>query len=234
MSGLKARLAAWRQRLGLGAAARVRKSYAHSGEDLVLCKLMKPGRGGVYVDIGCHHPVHFSNTYLLYRRFGWQGLAVDADPRHLPLYARLRPRDRVMHVGIAATAGEAVFYNVPADGALNTFCAEEAARLRARGFDVVEMRVETLPLSDLLARHAVQHVDLLNVDVEGFDLAVLQSNDWSRWQPRFIAVEDHGLDLDQPDSSATHRFLREQGYRLRSRCNYTSIYQHAPAQRPSA
>ena len=37
---------------------------------------------------------------------------------------------------------------------------------------------------------AGQAIDFLSVDCEGSDLGVLRSNDWDRFQPRVIAVED--------------------------------------------
>lgn len=207
---------------------RRRTSYAHSGEDLVLLSLFRKKRGGCYVDIGCHHPVNHSTTYLFSRNYGWQGLVVDADPRYLSEFRHFRPRDTVMHAGVGSPRGSAVFYRVQEDAALNTFSAEVAARARARGMTVIETQVEVLPLAELLQRHEIAAIDLLNVDVEGMDLSVLQSNDWSRWRPQVIAVEDHQIDLGAPENSATFRYLRDLGYRLQSKCHYTSIYQDVP------
>ena len=213
-------------RVGLTNTARKpRKSYAHSAEDLVLRNLMKSSPKGFYVDIGCHHPIDFSNTYLLSRRSGWRGLVVDADPTYLPLFKRVRPRDTTVNVGIGAQRSRLGFFRVEQYPALNTFSREVADSLRARGLALTEIEIEVLPLSDLLAQHDVGAIDLLNVDVEGLDLEVLQGNDWSRWRPRWIAVEDHGIRLDSPESSPTFRFLRAQGYSLHSKCNYTSMYQ---------
>jgi hypothetical protein len=59
-----------------------------------------------------------------------------------------------------------------------------------------EIAVPVLPLREVLERHVPegQVIDFMNVDVEGHDLQVLESNDWNRFRPRFIVVEDAQTD----------------------------------------
>jgi hypothetical protein len=51
----------------------------------------------------------------------------------------------------------------------------------------------------------------MNVDVEGFDLAALRSNDWGRFRPRFVVVEDAEVDESKSEIVA---FMRGQGYEV--------------------
>jgi hypothetical protein len=44
-----------------------------------------------------------------------------------------------------------------------------------------------------------QAIDFMNVDVEGHDREVLESNDWDRFRPKFIVVEDKEIDAQQSD-----------------------------------
>lgn len=199
-------------------------SYSHSGEDRLIWKLFGYARGGTYVDVGCYHPADYSNTYLLYCA-GWRGLAIDADDHFLALYATMRPEDKVRNVGISVAPGTATLFTFD-DRSLNTFdpsiAAEREAADPARWLG--EIAVPVKRLDQLLAEEAIGHFDFLNIDVEGRDLAVLQSNDWQRWKPRIIAVEDHEMDLSRVDRSATYQFLAATGYALQSQCNYTSVY----------
>ena len=41
------------------------------GEDLIIAELTKNLEKGFYVDAGCYHPLHLSNTYLLYKKMEW-------------------------------------------------------------------------------------------------------------------------------------------------------------------
>ena len=56
-----------------------------------------------------------------------------------------------------------------------------------------------------------QTIDFLNVDVEGHDLDLLESNDWQRFRPKVIVVEDEQLD---PRESKIVRAMNGHGYEL--------------------
>jgi FkbM family methyltransferase len=199
-------------------------SYSHSGEDRLVLKLFQWQQGGIYVDVGCNHPTEFSNTYLLYQ-FGWSGLVIDADDAFLPEFGRVRPRDAVIHCGIARESGAAEL-KLFMDRSLNTFSAETAAAVLARDPDALvgTRTVQLSPLAEILAIEEMGEFDFLNVDVEGYDLQVLESSDWGRWRPAIVAVEDHGISLTAPQNSETYRFMAAQDYALHSKCNYTSVY----------
>jgi hypothetical protein len=67
-------------------------------------------------------------------------------------------------------------------------------------------------------------IDLLNVDAEGWDHVVLESNDWETYRPEIIAVESHGFNLNCPSENRTLQFLTSKGYSLNSHVIATSVY----------
>src|SRR5215207_3271493 len=94
-------------------------SYAQEGEDLVLRRLFEERTTGFFVDVGAHHPRRFSNTYLFYRA-GWRGINVEPNPDLTPLFARERPRDVTLQLGVSDVPGMLTYFRFN-DGALNTF-----------------------------------------------------------------------------------------------------------------
>lgn len=195
-----------------------RTSYAQEGEDCVLARLMSDMRDtGWYVDVGAHHPVRFSNTYAWYRR-GWRGIVIEPNVDAAAPFARVRPRDTFVAAGVAEASGELVYHRFD-EGALNTFDADVAQAHvtagRYRLLDTVRVPVERLDV--LLARHLPTDVaiDFLTVDVEGFDLSVLRSNDWKRFRPRFVLAEALGFEPDAPDALVhpVLSWMRGVGYR---------------------
>jgi hypothetical protein len=56
------------------------------------------------------------------------------------------------------------------------------------------------------------------------DLQVLQSLDWTKHQPKVVAVEIHGLDRGGASPSPTVHFMESLGYRLRSFAVLTAIF----------
>ena len=62
------------------------------GEDLFINNFFKNKKKGFYIDVGCYHPIHRSNTFLLYKK-GWRGINIDIHKFSIELFRYLRPED---------------------------------------------------------------------------------------------------------------------------------------------
>lgn len=198
----------------------LRESYAQEGEDLVLARYFGEQQHGFYVDVGAHHPFRFSNTYLFYKR-GWRGLNIDPRPDSKALFDRWRSRDINLQVGIATAAGQ-LELSIFNDEALNTFDPDLAASRDGKGgYRIVrKCAVPVMPLKALLEERwnaSFGEIDFLNIDVEGYDDQVLASNDWSRFRPRIVLVEQAAATLGQALELKSTRYLQEAGYALCAR-----------------
>ena len=78
-----------------------------------------------------------------------------------------------------------------------------------------------MPLAQILDSYLPkgQEIDFLSVDVEGRDLDVLKSNDWSRYIPLCILVEIHsgpdqkeGFSFNEVLTSEIAQYLQPKGY----------------------
>lgn len=199
--------------------------YGQDGEDLILNRLLEGQALGFYVDVGAHHPVRFSNTYLFYQR-GWRGINIDAMPGSMKKFSKVRPRDINIECGVAGAAGKLMYhrFNEPA---LNTFDANEAGHKNKPPYQMIEtIEVGVERLDALLTRYmpAGQQIDFLSVDVEGKDEEVLRSNDWSRYRPRFILAETLRTDMLSMGGCPVVQFLRSMGYRPVGKAYNTSFF----------
>lgn len=188
-------------------------SYSQEGEDRILESLLEElpkDYRGFYVDIGAHHPWRFSNTFLFYQK-GWKGINVDATPGSMQPFHRYRRKDVNLEFGIGPKAGQITFYCFN-DPALNTFDEGIAAsRDGKHNYRLLHKSpVDVLTLEMLLDKYlpAGQNIDFLSIDVEGLDLMVLESNNWMKYKPLYVLVEEplHGEDR----SPVT--FLEQHGY----------------------
>lgn len=208
-----------------------RRSYAQEGEDLLLDRLFDAQLCGFYVDVGAHHPKRFSNTYLLYRR-GWNGINIDAMPGSMAEFERVRRRDINLEIPISSEATELTYY-VFDEPALNGFDAELSqarhAEKRYRVLDTISLRTRTL--SSVLDEHLApgQEIDLLSIDVEGFDERVLRSNDWQKYRPKVVLVEVLRTSVESLLSSSIHDFLAARGYELYAKTVNSAIFRISPA-----
>lgn len=206
-------------------SGQARIHFSQLGEDAVLWHIFAEKRDGFYVDVGAFHPFRFSNTALLHRFNGWRGINIDLDQRAIDLFKKHRPNDINVCCAIGEEAG-AMRIPIFAEGTVNTLDASRARALVGEREVFEEREVQIRRLDAILAEHLPvgTQIDVLNVDAEGLDEAVLRSNDWSRYAPEVVLVEAHDMRLAEPNSSASYRFMTSLGYRLISHVFVTSIY----------
>lgn len=193
----------------------VRYSFAHTGEDRILEGLLKPliTKNGFYVEVGCNHPILFSNTYGLYRK-GWTGICVDANPALKEKFNRLRPRDRFILALVSDTSSEREFYIIQNDVLSTTEKNnKEAAANQGLTFNTIKYFPQSL--TSILDKHnAPQEFDLLSIDAEEHDYHVLRSLDFSKYKPQVIIIEDETYSFDESASNAIVDFMGRNGYVL--------------------
>lgn len=190
-----------------------RFSYAQEGEDLVVDRLLEGKRDGFYVEVGCHHPTRFSNTYFFYKR-GWRGVCIDPLPGTKRIFNLKRPRDMVFEEGVGDKGG-VLIYHMFNEPALNTFDSKIAnKRDGLNGAKIVgNSKIPVRRLDEILISIPyIPPIDILSVDVEGFDFQVLNSNDWIRFRPKIVIVECSSNDLLSIDSDPVNKFLNSLGY----------------------
>lgn len=188
-------------------------SFSSAGEDMILRHILGSEKmSGFYVDVGAFHPTLFSNTYFFYLN-GWRGINVEARPGSKAMFDKVRPRDVNLELAVSRERGEMTYYFIAEDSPMNSFSPEFLRQIEMWGAVKEKIPVPALPLAEILDRHLPkgQSIDFLTVDVEGHDYQVLESNDWSRFRPRIIVVEDEGLD---PSRSRIVQMMKGHGYEL--------------------
>lgn len=167
-------------------------------------------RDGFYVDVGAYHPSLFSNTYFFYIN-DWRGINIEARPGSAALFDQMRPKDINLELGVSTERGEMTYYFIADDSTMNSFSRDFLEHIGMLGSVTREIPVAVLPLAEILERHlpAGRAIDFMSVDVEGHDMEVLASNDWERFRPRFVVVEDQQVNQER---SEIVRFMRGCGY----------------------
>jgi len=188
------------------------KSYSQEGEDMILRRFFEKQKTGFYVDVGAHHPFRFSNTYCLYKQ-GWQGINIDAMPGGMSVFRQFRKRDINIESGVALNDAQFCYF-VFKEKALNTFDENIAQQYISAGYEISSrLQIRARPLADLLNEYLPfgQRIDLLSVDVEGFDLDVLKSNNWQLFRPRVVITEELKA-VSGEKSNTVCEFLTNVGY----------------------
>jgi hypothetical protein len=174
---------------------------------------------GFYIDIGAYSPKQFSNSYWFYRQ-GWNGMNIDATPGSMKNFKLIRPRDINIEAVISNEIRPATFYSWSIPCVVNTLSEEHARKWAAEmGREPMETQLMTERLEEILDKHlpVSTKISFMSVDVEGHGLEVLQSNNWLKYRPELIIIEDDDVNIlaDIPNSPL-YRFLKDNGYELYS------------------
>lgn len=169
-----------------------RLSYSQCGEDMIVRFIFDSLRipAPSYLDIGAHHPSYLNNTFIFYQS-GSKGVNIEPDPQLIAEFNKQRPRDTNLNIGIAEEKGELEFY-LMSTRTLNTFSAEDARAATGDGRVKIDeiVRIPVVPINDVLIQHFPDNApDFVSLDVEGLDLSILRSFNFSRWRPRVVCVE---------------------------------------------
>ena len=187
-----------------------KKSYAMDNEDTAVLNYFKNKKNGFYVDVGCYHPIHRNNTYLLYKK-NWSGINIDTSKFSIELFDYMRPNDLNYECAIS---NKREFIKLFYQKELSQLSTTERAQAEIvfQG-NIKEKEVQAFTLDEILNRDKYKNskIDFLDIDVEGADLKVLEGLSFDKFKPELVCVEIHTKEIKKSD---IHNFLIDKNYEL--------------------
>lgn len=188
-----------------------RLSRSQLGQDLWVLEQLGWKKDGFFVEFGATDGVLLSNSWLLEKHFGWNGICAEPNPK---LFERLS-QNRSCTLSSACIYGKSGvkmrFVLADAFGGLEDHGRDDMHTDKRDAYaavgDVID--VTTISLMDLLDQQGAPAViDYLSIDTEGSELAILEGIDWRRYQFRCITVEHNFTEQRQ----GIYKLLEAQGY----------------------
>ena len=142
---------------------------------------------GFYIDIGCYHPLKYSQTYKLYK-FGWSGINLDISKESIDLFKRFRSRDKNLNIGISNKAGLENFYFTKKISTTNSLYNEnlkESVNYKKKFI----RKIQTQTIDQLFQENNISEVDFLKIDCEGMDLSIIKTINFSKYKVNFLSIE---------------------------------------------
>ena len=173
-------------------ALRKRNTYSQDQEDLFINDYFKDKNSGFYIDIGCYHPIKYSNTALLYNR-GWHGINIDMNQTSIDLFNILRKRDKNICAAISNTSVETTQYFDHLFSPINTL-DKKFSVIASKKFSIrkqTEKKIYTYKFNQIIQKYniKIKQIDFINIDVEAHDLEVLEGIDLSLFNAKILCVE---------------------------------------------
>lgn len=167
-------------------------SYSQLAEDTLIDSIFSALgiHQPTYIDIGAHAPVYLSNTYLFYRK-GSRGVCVEPNPLLYKNIQKKRKRDICLNMGVGISAATEASFYIMSSSTLSTFSKEDAERMVSYGKEKIE-EIITVPLisfDEIVKKYLRACPNLVSLDVEGLDLAILKTIDFSIYRPEVFCVE---------------------------------------------
>ena len=174
---------------------------ANDGEmgDPIHDAIVHYGWRGVLVEPLPHLYTALANSYRDVPGISCERAAVGVEDGTATMYAvHWKPGDPVWVIGLSSLRRDVVLES-----------KELIPDIEQR---IEEIEVPVMRLPTLLEKHGLTHVDVLQIDAEGYDYEILRQIDFSGpWAPRHLIYEACHLGADLDSARA---LLREAGYRL--------------------
>lgn len=207
--------------------------YSQCGEDLIIECLLRAYatineldmHNFKYLEIGANHPIATSATYLLYKKYGMNGVLIDANPYLIDELKKIRKNDKIINVAITNQDVNEITLHVPSASELATVSDNFLDYWKGKGAnDINLLQVKCSRINDILKTEFPDRVpEYISIDVEGIDLDILHDIDFKIFRPYIISVEpsDHFIPYT---SVKMIEFLAQNGYQLIARTDVNLIF----------
>ncbi|MFO0825275.1 MAG: FkbM family methyltransferase [Gemmataceae bacterium] len=204
-----------------------RPTFAQFAEDILISDMVQDLKidHPTYLDIGSADPVKVNNTYLLYV-LGGRGVLVEPNPAFHERTRKLRPEDKLLPVGIGISDATEADYFMFNYNPLNTFDPEQVERLK-KSPEVKLVKTVKMPLVNI--NRAIEEnfggkaPDIISIDIEGLDLAILRTLDFAKYRPKLVCAETIMTNTPKHNPDTTP-FMIGHGYEVRGMTLANTIY----------
>lgn len=170
--------------------------FSFIGVDIILEKIFKNQDKGIYIDVGCQHPIKNNNTYLLYKK-GWEGINVDLNKDNIDLFNASRSKDNNFNKALSSDVNDVDLYFYHKKSPINTINKRTSEFQKAKVSSIKKIKTDTLDNIILNTKYKNSSFDLLSIDVEGHELEVLKGFNLVKFSPNVIVVEYLDLNVSK-------------------------------------
>jgi FkbM family methyltransferase len=206
-------------------------SYSQCGEDVFLNEhIFKNYKNGTYIELGALDGVLYSNTKFFEDTLGWTGILIEPHPNKFKLLKENRPNNHLFNHLVSCKKEPLEFryfldHHAAVSGVENTLPEShfETYFENKRFNSLLQNSIMITPVSltEIVKQTNIQHIDLLSLDVEGHELEVLKSWDFSV-PIHVILIEILGVQLEKEQQCRD--LLINNGYVLHSTVAHNEVY----------
>lgn len=202
-----------------------KKSYSLSNVDLVIERIFRKKKKGIYIDVGCNHPIKYNNTYLLYKK-GWHGLNIDLDKKSIDQFNKLRKRDiNILTLVTSIDNEEKELYYYHERSAINTISKELAKSRNQRHKEI--KKIKGISLNSIIenSKFKESKINLLSIDIENYEYEALKNFNFDKYEIDVIVTEITDINVKNLEiyNLSLENIVETNLYKLMLKNNYKLI-----------
>jgi FkbM family methyltransferase len=192
----------------------LRKSKSQLRQDLFVLSELDFKKNGYFIEFGATNGIDLSNTFLLEKEFGWQGIL--AEPAKCWHQQLKNNRNATIETNCVWSESNATLtFNEVKNAELSTVNNYSTSDFhKGKRNSGTKYDVTTISLLDLLVKYnAPKKIDFLSIDTEGSEYEILKNFDFNKYDIKIITCE--------------HNFtpMREKVFALLSQNGYVRKYE---------
>lgn len=165
-------------------------------------KILKylPYSNGFFIEVGANNGFNQSNTYYLEKFRNWKGLLIEGIPELYQECLIERSRSEVVNYALVSEDFDQPDVTMTYSGLTSlvngAFKNQKQEQIHiqkgamAQGYlSCYEIEVPARTLTSILDEYDVKEIDFFSLDVEGFELSVLQGLDFNKYRPKYMLIE---------------------------------------------
>lgn len=197
-------------------------SYSLTSIDLVVDYIFKKNNG-IYIDVGCNHPVYKNNTYLLNQK-GWVGINIDIDKKSIELFNLFRKKDLNINLAISSKKTILEYINFHEKSPINKIKTSENQNLHSSE-NVKKIKSDTLDSIIEKSPFKNKKIDFVSIDVEGHEIEVIKGFNLKKYKPSIIVIEylDTSLKKIEIKNFSLQNIINSEIYKLMINNNYHMV-----------
>ena len=178
-------------------------------QDVFAALCLNPEERGFFVEFGATDGISGSNTWLLEKILGWDGIL--AEPGRVWHSSLTRNRSCSIQTDcVWSVTGKHLEFTQAADAGFSTLSAytdKDSHRLRRANGKTYS--VQTVSLHDMLTNcNAPKSIDYISIDTEGSEYDILSNFPFGRWDISLLTIE-HNF---REDRAALHDLMKANGF----------------------
>jgi FkbM family methyltransferase len=161
---------------------------------------------GIFIEAGANNGINQSNTYYLEKELGWKGLLVE--PNYILCEECKKNRINSICENYALVSD-----NYNQDTISGNFNSNDSYGLMCMVKDEGDycdpqwkierdkitntIKVQAITLNKLLEKHNITNIDFFSLDVEGYEISVLNGLNLNKYRPKFMLIESANREILQ-------------------------------------